>query len=217
MDYKRKTNSTKEKILYPCLNTFIKYVLFAYYIALTIFLFGYGFFYIFCYIRYIYYNSKITNKEIEEIIHSKGINFVNDEYILNMQISILLFICVLFILGNLLYFQKYKRYYCIYFHRLFLIAVMIYFCYHTQLYLNKLKEYIQVLQRQIVNESITKVISNFMKLSDFQKKALNDTILLIIVTLFYFILLIINKDSEKNNKNKNKKDLSKKFIEMEEV
>ena len=92
---------------------------------------------------------------------------------------------------------------------------MIFFCYHTKSYINQLNNYIKLLQRQIVNESITKVISNMIKLINFQKKALNITILMILLKCFYIILLFLNVDNK--NENNNKKNLSKELIELENV
>jgi hypothetical protein len=181
---------------------------------MTIFLFGYVIFYLINYTRYIYNNPEISNKVVEEILHAKG-NSVYDEFNLKMQISILIFVSIMFILGNLLYFQKYQKYCCTYFHRIFLISLMIFFCYHTKSYINQLNNYIKLLQRQIVNESITKVISNMIKLINFQKKALNITILMILLKCFYIILLFLNVDNK--NENNNKKNLSKELIELENV
>ena len=214
MDYKRKNNSTKQKILYPYLNGFLNCILFFYLMIMTIFLFGYVIFYLINYTRYIYNNPEISNKVVEEILHTKG-NSVHDEFNLKMQISILIFVSIMFILGNLLYFQKYKKNCCTYFHRIFLISLMVYFCYHTKSYINQLNNYIKLLQTQIVNESITKVISNMIKLINFQKKALNITILLILLKCFYIILLFLDIDNK--NENKNKKNLSKQLIELEDV
>lgn len=215
MDYKRKNNPTKKKILYPCLNRFLKYILFFYFMILIIFLFGYAIFYLTYYTRYIYNNPEIINQAVEEIFNINGIKSVHDEFTLNMQISILIFVSIIFILGNLLYFEKNKKYCCSYFHRFFLISLMIYFCYHTKSYINQLKIYMHILEKQIVNESITKVISNIIKLINFQKKAFTHTILLILLKCFYIILLFI--DITPKNEDKNKKKLSKQLIEMDDI
>jgi hypothetical protein len=54
-----------------------------------------------------------------------------------------------------------------------------------------------------------------IKLINFQKKALNITILMILLKCFYIILLFLNVDNK--NENNNKKNLSKELIELENV
>lgn len=213
MDYKRETNQTKKKILYPCLNCIIHYALFLFILILTIFFFGYLFYYIVFYSRIIYNNPEMINKEVEIIYNSNGVKNVKDEFILNMQISLLILVCILFIFCNLLFFQKYNKTCCTILHRIFLISLMIYFCYHTKLYIDKLKIYSSILKKQIVNESITHILSNYMKIIDFQKDVVAITILLIVLKCFYIVLLLLDVKDKKKDKN----NLSQNLIEMENV
>ena len=213
MDYKRETNQTKKKILYPCLNCIIHYALFLFILILTIFFFGYLFYYIVFYSRIIYNNPEMINKEVEIIYNSNGVKNVKDEFILNMQISLLILVCILFIFCNLLFFQKYNKTCCTILHRIFLISLMIYFCYHTKLYIDKLKNYSSILKKQIVNESITHILSNYMKIIDFQKDVVAITILLIVLKCFYIVLLLLDVKDKKKDKN----NLSQNLIEMENV
>ena len=213
MDYKRETNQTKKKILYPCLNCIIHYALFLFILILTIFFFGYLFYYIVFYSRIIYNNPEMINKEVEIIYNSNGVKNVKDEFILNMQISLLILVCILFIFCNLLFFQKYNKTCCTILHRIFLISLMIYFCYHTKLYIDKLKNYSSILKKQIVNESITHILSNYMKIIDFQKDVVAITIVLIVLKCFYIVLLLLDVKDKKKDKN----NLSQNLIEMENV
>lgn len=213
MDYKRKTNQTKKKILYPCLNCLIQYALFLYMFILTIFFFGYILYYIVIYTRIIYNKPEISNKEVELIFNSNGVKNVKDEFILNMQISLLILVCILFIFCNLLFFQKYNKTCCTILHRIILISLMFYLCYHTKLYINRLKNYSSLLRKQIVNESITHILSNYMKIIDLQNDAVAYTILLIVLKCFYIVLLLLDiQDKKEDNSN-----LSKNLIEMENV
>ena len=213
MDYKRKTNQTKKKILYPCLNCLIQYALFLYMFILTIFFFGYLFYYIVFYSRIIYNYPEMINKEVEIIYNSNGVKNVKDEFILNMQISLLILVCILFIFCNLLFFQKYNKTCCTILHRIILISLMFYLCYHTKLYINRLKNYSSLLRKQIVNESITHILSNYMKIIDLQNDAVAYTILLIVLKCFYIVLLLLDiQDKKEDNSN-----LSKNLIEMENV